>query len=157
MEKDREKENEEVKEEPIWGPRKKSAGSDEAKPLPKLGLGLPPPGTVTKKQQPPPEEKEKEEEPIDAFAGKSEAVEELKLESRPGSKKEKPNLLAGLVDDAGKITLPSLSEVAGTFGIVMGLVVLYTAFVAVVDFTSQQILGQVFEEFYKAARPDGSQ
>lgn len=95
------------------------------------------------------------EEQTDAFAGKAEDVEELKPEEAdPDEKKDDSNLLEMLTEDFGKVTLPPLGEVGGTFGIVIGLVIAYTVFVAVVDSGAQSVFGQLFEEFYKAARPE---
>eukprot|EP00418_Pyrodinium_bahamense_P082855 CAMPEP_0179071022 /NCGR_PEP_ID=MMETSP0796-20121207/31319_1 /TAXON_ID=73915 /ORGANISM="Pyrodinium bahamense, Strain pbaha01" /LENGTH=257 /DNA_ID=CAMNT_0020768127 /DNA_START=41 /DNA_END=814 /DNA_ORIENTATION=- len=92
-------------------------------------------------------------EPVaDAYAGTMKDVEELKPEI--DSKKDGPNFIQGLITDIGLVTLPSPGEVAQTFGIVLALVAAYTSFIAVVDYGSQLALGQVFEEFYKAARPE---
>jgi len=89
------------------------------------------------------------DEPKDAFAGKADDVEEIKI----AKQKEGKNIFVALKDDLGLVSWPTLPEVASTFGIVIGLVILYTGFVAVVDFGAQLTLGQVFEDFYKAAKP----
>mmetsp|Transcript_76680 Transcript_76680/g.242451 ORF Transcript_76680/g.242451 Transcript_76680/m.242451 type:complete len:257 (+) Transcript_76680:48-818(+) len=89
----------------------------------------------------------------DAYAGSMKDVEELKPEE-PASKNEGPNFVEGLLLEAGLVTLPSPGEVFQTFGTVLLLVALYTGFVAVVDLGSQTALGRVFEDFYKAARPE---
>jgi len=77
------------------------------------------------------------------------------LEENPEmKKKDGPNILVALTDDLTRVTLPTTTEVIQTFGIVLLLVGLYTGFVAVVDYGAQQVLGQIFADFYKAARPE---
>lgn len=101
-----------------------------------------------------PKEKElEEEEPTDAFAGKEKDVPELK--PLPSTRKKKDtNIAQDLWTDLTLVTLPKPLEVAQTFGIVLLLVGAYTGFVAIVDYGAQQVLGQVFSEFYQAARPE---
>eukprot|EP00913_Durusdinium_trenchii_P011840 g11122.t1 len=101
-----------------------------------------------------------EDAPVaDAFAGTEKDVPELQIEESDKEKEKKtgPNLFQALFQDLQVVTLPSPGEVAQTFGIVLLLVAGYTGFIAVVDFTSQQALGQVFADFYKAARPEAPQ
>jgi len=93
------------------------------------------------------------EKVADAYAGTLKDVEELKSEAAE-AKKPKANLIEGLIADIGLVTLPGPVEVAQTFGIVLLLVAAYTGFVALVDLGAQTALGQVFEEFYTAARPE---
>jgi len=97
-----------------------------------------------------------EEQPLpavaDAYAGSLKDVKELKPEST--KPKGGPNFVEGLLVEAGLVTLPTPGEVFQTFGTVLLLVALYTGFVAVVDLSAQKTLGQVFEDFYKAARPE---
>jgi len=96
-----------------------------------------------------------EEPPVqDAFAGSEKDVPELQPEQPSTPKKKGPNIFVALYQDLQVITLPSPGEVAQTFAIVILLVAAYTGFVAVVDYGSQQVLGQVFSEFYQAARPE---
>lgn len=127
------------------------AGAGEAAPVAANVTGE---VNVTDASVPGAEEAEQMEAVVDAYAGKAEDVEELKAE--PKEKKSGPNIFQLLYSDLTLVTLPSVSEVAQTFGIVIGLCVLYTGFVALVDFGSQTVLGQVFEEFYKAARPEAA-
>ncbi|CAK0823895.1 unnamed protein product [Prorocentrum cordatum] len=99
----------------------------------------------------------KDEPVIDAFAGEAKDVPELQPEKKdepvnPNSK----NFFQLLAVDVQKITVPEIGEVATTFGIVIGISVAYTIFVAVVDYGSQQALGTFFKEFYDASRPDES-
>lgn len=89
----------------------------------------------------------------DPYAGSMKDIEELQIGS-PEKKKGGPNFFEGLLIEAGLVTLPTPGEVGQTFGTVLLLVALYTGFVAVVDFGAQKGLGQVFEDFYKAARPE---
>mmetsp|Transcript_1272 Transcript_1272/g.1730 ORF Transcript_1272/g.1730 Transcript_1272/m.1730 type:complete len:233 (-) Transcript_1272:58-756(-) len=93
----------------------------------------------------------------DAFAGTEKDVPELQPEVSDKEKKKGPNIFVALFQDLQVVTLPTPTEVAQTFGIVLLLVGGYTGFIAVVDFTSQQALGQVFADFYKAARPEAPQ
>eukprot|EP00435_Cladocopium_sp_Y103_P070003 s468_g34.t1 len=95
--------------------------------------------------------------PLDAFAGTEKDVPELQPEEADKEKKKGPNIFVALFQDLQVVTLPTPGEVAQTFGIVLLLVGGYTGFIAVVDFTSQQALGQVFADFYKAARPEAPQ
>lgn len=99
------------------------------------------------------EEEEKRLKEIDAFAGKADDVPELKPEE-PSEEKPQKNFIEGIQEDFALITLPSTKDVINTFGIVVLLVGGYTGFVALVDYGSQQVLGQVFSEFYQAARPE---
>ncbi|CAJ1438954.1 unnamed protein product, partial [Effrenium voratum] len=64
-------------------------------------------------------------------------------------KKKGPNIFVALFQDLQVVTLPTTGEVAQTFGIVLLLVGAYTGFIAIVDYASQQALGQVFADFYK--------
>lgn len=98
-----------------------------------------------------------DEAPLDAFAGTEKDVPELQPEEADKEKKKGPNIFVALFQDLQVVTLPTPGEVAQTFGIVLLLVGGYTGFIAVVDFTSQQALGQVFADFYKAARPEAPQ
>ena len=93
----------------------------------------------------------------DAFAGTEKDVPELQPEEADKDKKKGPNIFVALFEDLKVVTLPTPGEVAQTFGIVLLLVGGYTGFIAVVDFASQQALGQVFADFYKAARPEAPQ
>eukprot|EP00929_Paragymnodinium_shiwhaense_P021100 TRINITY_DN13851_c0_g1_i1.p1 TRINITY_DN13851_c0_g1~~TRINITY_DN13851_c0_g1_i1.p1 ORF type:complete len:332 (+),score=59.45 TRINITY_DN13851_c0_g1_i1:132-998(+) len=93
-----------------------------------------------------------ESEPIDAFAGYADDVDELKPEDDP--RKKGPNIFQALLEDLQVIRFPGLGEVGRQFGIVILMVSIYTGFIALVDFTSQQALGQVFLDFYKAARQE---
>merc|ERR1712079_653521 len=95
---------------------------------------------------------DKEPEPKDPVTLDPFAVESAK--DVPELQKEEGNFFQALVTDFGLVTLPTPGAVLQTFGIVLGLVGLYTGFVAVVDYGSQQVLGQVFSEFYKAAKPE---
>ncbi|CAE7244372.1 unnamed protein product [Symbiodinium natans] len=90
----------------------------------------------------------------DAFAGSEKDVPELQPETPEKPKKEDKFILLQLAEDLQVVTLPTPGEVAQTFGIVLLLVAAYTGFVAVVDFSAQEVLGQVFSDFYKAARPE---
>ncbi|CAE7555279.1 unnamed protein product [Symbiodinium sp. CCMP2592] len=90
----------------------------------------------------------------DAFAGSEKDVPELQPETPDKPKKEGKFILFQLAEDLQVVTLPTPGEVAQTFGIVLLLVAAYTGFVAVVDFSAQEVLGQVFADFYKAARPE---
>jgi len=93
--------------------------------------------------------------PQDAFSGTIEGGGVPELEENPEmKKKDGPNILVALTDDLTRVTLPTTTEVIQTFGIVLLLVGLYTGFVAVVDYGAQQVLGQIFADFYKAARPE---
>jgi len=90
---------------------------------------------------------------VDPFSVES-AKDVPELQPEVQQKKDGPNFFQALVTDFGLVTLPTPSEVLQTFGIVLGLVALYTGFVAVVDYGSQKVLGQVFEDFYTAAKPE---
>eukprot|EP00440_Ansanella_granifera_P071921 gb/GFBE01078049.1/.p1 GENE.gb/GFBE01078049.1/~~gb/GFBE01078049.1/.p1 ORF type:complete len:251 (+),score=72.26 gb/GFBE01078049.1/:1-753(+) len=104
------------------------------------------------------EDKDEEDEaPVqDAFAGTAKDNPEFQASKpyMPKAKKESPNIFVALYQDLQVVTLPTVEQVAQTFGIVVLLVAAYTAFVAIVDYGSQQVLGQVFSEFYQAARPE---
>jgi len=100
-----------------------------------------------------PAEEEKEPETLDPFSVES-AKDVPELQPEVSQKRDGPNFFQALATDAGLVTLPTPGEVLQTFAIVLGLVALYTGFVAVVDFGSQKVLGQVFEEFYQAAKPE---
>eukprot|EP00930_Biecheleria_cincta_P102003 TRINITY_DN93666_c0_g1_i1.p1 TRINITY_DN93666_c0_g1~~TRINITY_DN93666_c0_g1_i1.p1 ORF type:complete len:250 (+),score=55.83 TRINITY_DN93666_c0_g1_i1:23-751(+) len=106
------------------------------------------------------DEDDEDELPVvkDAFDGEEKDVPELKP-SKPYQPKQVggSNFAAALLADFQLITVPSFGEVAQTFGVVLLLVGLYTGFVALVDFGSQQALGSVFAEFYKAARPEAAE
>lgn len=109
--------------------------------------------TGTSQTAPKAKEVEDEEEAADAFAGKAKDVPELK--PLPSTRKKKDtNIAQDLWTDLTLVTLPKPLEVAQTFGIVLLLVGAYTGFVAIVDYGAQQVLGQVFSEFYQAARPE---
>lgn len=91
----------------------------------------------------------------DAYAGTLKDVAELQPEvPETEDKKQGGNFFQALATDIGLVTLPGPVEVAQTFGTVLLLVALYTGFVAVVDYGSQLALGQLFSEFYQAARPE---
>lgn len=94
------------------------------------------------------------DEKVDAYSGTAKEVEELQPMTQEKDKKKEGNFLQGLITDFRLVSLPSPGDVLQTFGIVLLLVALYTAFVAIVDYSSQQVLGQVFQDFYKAARPE---
>jgi len=90
---------------------------------------------------------------IDPFALKAEDIEELQPEKTEKKEDEgKPNFFQALVSDFAIINWPSNNEVVATFGVVILLVVLYTGFVALVDFGSQVALSSVFEDFYQAMK-----
>jgi len=95
-----------------------------------------------------------DDEKVDAYSGTAKEVEELQPITQEKDKKKEWNFLQGLISDFRLVSLPSPGDVLQTFGIVLLLVALYTAFVAIVDYSSQQVLGQVFQDFYKAARPE---
>merc|ERR1712241_796088 len=85
---------------------------------------------------------DKEPEPkdlvtLDPFAVESaKDVPELQKEesARDVRQKDGGNFFQALVTDFGLVTLPTPGAVLQTFGIVLGLVGLYTGFVAVVDY-----------------------
>merc|ERR1712032_998017 len=104
------------------------------------------------------EDKEVDKEPdkvpeiADPFS--IEAKDNPELQPEEVQKRDGPNFFQALVTDVGLVTLPTPGEVFQTFSIVLGLVAIYTGFVALVDYGSQQALGQVFSEFYTAAKPE---
>jgi len=102
-------------------------------------------------------------EAVDAYAGTEKEM--MEVADMEGLKKgaQESNLFSDLaklpgqlIEDLRIVTTPSLGELAQTFGIVVALVIIYTGFIAVVDALSQTAFSQVFEEWYKAARPDDS-